>query len=626
MLQVVHRALLLLAFVGALPSISAPLSLNQYVRRAWQADEGLPQNSVNAIAQTPDGYLWMGTEGGLARFDGFQFAVFEKRNTPLLSSNIITALLVDRDGTLWIGTEGGGLIRYRHAQFEPAPWNSRLASETVLSLHQDKQGALWIGTEDSGLFRASSAGLEQYSASQGLPASSIFAIASDNSNTLWLGTQQGLSYLPAAGSQILPAALREEVRSLYVDSGGTLWVGARNGLFSGRPSSPAQFDPVPALHGVTVSSILEDRAHTLWVGTLVSGLYHLTSGKVVDRDPSGGVLSLLEDRTGTLWVGAAESGVFSLRQGPVIPLTTAEGLAGNVSLATYQDRSGAMWIGSDKGLTRWQAGAATTFTTRQGLPDNLVYAVAEDGAGTLWAGTRKGLARKQGNLFLPDTAGVPFHSDITAAFTDSDGSLWVGSRGGLAHLHGSRWIVFTAQQGMPDRVVTAITRDRRNQLWAGTAGGGLFSIDETARRVRSFTVPDGLPSNVIYCLLADGDGPLWIGTNNGLARLANGRFQTRAKVGRPHRRYCTRYPGRPAWQPVAQFEPRHSAHCQERRPPAGAHIQSLGRHERPRMHRRISTFCLALLRRASLVSHAQRRCVYRSRPFRDFAAPVSAGA
>ncbi len=529
MLPVVHRALLLLALAGALPSISAPLSLDQYVRHAWQADEGLPQNSVNAIAQTPDGYLWMATEGGLARFDGFQFSVFEKRNTPVLSSNVITALLVDRDGTLWIGTEGGGLIRYRHAQFEPAPWNRRLVSETILSLHQDKQGTLWIGTEGSGLFSGTSAGLKQYSAPQGLPASSVFAIASDNAGDLWLGTQRGLSRVLSGSSKILPTPVREEVRSLYADPAGTIWVGARNGLFSSRASNPAQFDPVPALHGLTVSSILEDREHTLWVGTLETGLHHLVGGKLADLDKSGGVLSLFQDKAGTLWVGTAETGLLSLRQGSVIPLTTAEGLAGNVSLATYQDRSGAMWIGSDKGLTRWKAGVATTFTTRQGLPDNLVYSVAEDGTGTLWAGTRKGLARKQGNLFHPITAGLPFHSDITAAFTDFDGSLWVGSRGGLAHLRGSHWVPFTAQQGMPDRVVTAIARDRQNQLWAGTAGGGLFSIDETARRVRSFTVSGGLPSNVIYCLLADSDGPLWIGTNNGLARFANGRFQTLPK-------------------------------------------------------------------------------------------------
>lgn len=517
--------------------IFALSSSAQYVRHSWQTDEGLPQNSVSAIVQTPDGYLWLGTESGLARFDGSQFSVFDKSNTPLLVSSTITSLLVDRDQTLWVGTHGGGLVCYRNGRFEASPWPHSLASETILSLHQDRLGALWIGTEANGLFRSVGRQLQHYGAEQGLPASSVFAMASDAAHQLWIGTQSGLAVLAHGATSIKPIALddsHETIRALHIDARKTLWVGTRNGLFKQEQSSSSSgFEAVAGLEGTIVTALLSDRSGTVWVGTLETGLQQITGGKPQVFDRSVGIWSLLQDQSGAILIGTTESGLVSLRTGAVSTLTAENGLASDVSLAVYQDHSGAMWLGSDGGLTRWNHGIATRFTKADGLPDNLVFSVAQEKDGTIWAGTRRGLARNVGNRFIVCGVkdGFPLPGSIMAAFVDDDGSLWFGSRGGIAHRKDGAWIAYAAAQGIPDQVVTSLARDRQNQLWATTDGGGLLAVpatpDGTAQR---FTVREGLPTNILYSAVPDPDGSLWLGTNGGLIHYTNGHFQTLSKT------------------------------------------------------------------------------------------------
>ncbi len=509
------------------PSPAVERSIAQSIRRVWQTDDGLPQNSVSSIAQTADGYLWLGTEAGITRFDGFQFFVFDKSNAPQLASNNISTLLVDRDQTLWIGTHGGGLTCYRDGHFEPSPWKSRFAGETILSLHQDKDGALWIGTEGSGLFRLLNGKLTHYGIAEGLPANSVSSIASDKHGDVWVGTQRGLIRVPKSGAGILPVPLgpgRSDVRSLWIDEENKVWVGTRDGLLSRAADAPGLFLSIPELQGHTVSAILEDRSHSLWVGTLQAGLRRLIEGRVVDVDKAGGIWSLLQDKSGTVWVGTTETGLLSFRQGAFTPVTAEQGLVSDVSLAVYQDRSGAMWIGSDGGLTRWHSGVATRFTKKDGLPDDLVFSITEDGSGTLWVGTREGPARLTGGKFRPYTQkdGLPVGGAVMATFTDTDGSLWMGFRGVVAHLQGHRWTTYAAK-GLSDHFVTAIARDGRNHLWAGTDGGGLFRIGESD--IHRFTIQDGLPANVIYSLLPENDGSLWLSTSSGISRFANDAFR-----------------------------------------------------------------------------------------------------
>jgi signal transduction histidine kinase/ligand-binding sensor domain-containing protein len=531
-------AFLLLLAPIAQASLDPSKDITQFVHQSWGSEQGLPQSSVTAIAQTQDGYLWLGTESGLARFDGLHFTIFEKSNTPILANSFITSLLTDHEGTLWIGTHGGGLAYCKHGQFGLFALQKDLANNYILSLYEDKQGSLWIGTDGGGLARFHGSKLQKLTKKDGLADNSVFSITGGGAGTLWIGTHSGLTQY--AGGALRTYTARDgltggDIRSIYADPHGFVWIGtSENGLLRWNPDQPS-FSKVNGLAGNSISFLHPDAAGALWVGTLDGGINRLVGPRISsfskkDGLPGPGVWTLLEDRTGTLWLGGTEGGLTSIREGTFTPITAQQGLAGNSSLAIYQDKAGAVWIGSDGGLTRWKDGQTTRYTTRDGLPNNLVFSVTQDGAGNLWAGTLTGLARLENGKFRTFTAadGLPAAHSFLCVYTDRHGSLWAGSRGGLSHFDGRRFSTQTAHDGLPDKLITSIYQDARDTLWIGTDGGGLLRWQDG--RLRTYTEHDGLPSGIIYSILGDPDETLWLGTNGmGLVRLANGKFTSYTK-------------------------------------------------------------------------------------------------
>jgi signal transduction histidine kinase/ligand-binding sensor domain-containing protein len=526
--------LVCLLSTAAQASLDPTKAITQFIYQSWQSEQGLPENSVSAIAQTKDGYLWLGTENGLVRFDGIHFTVFEKNTTPGLRGNLITKLLVDHEGTLWIGTDGGGITCLRHGRFMPFQFQKDLESDSILSLYEDWQGGLWIGTDGGGLARFYQNKLQRFTKKDGLADNSVLAIAGDNKGTLWIGTHSGLSRFTAGLLRTYTAkdGLGEnDIRSVYTDRHGFVWIGTHgNGLWRWNPTGDKPFTKVNGLTGHSVFSIYEDAAGTLWVGTLEGGLNRLVGNQLSsftkqDGLPSAGIWAIFEDRAGTLWLGGTEGGLTSIREGTITPITAQQGLVSDTSLAVYQDKSGAMWIGSDGGLTRWKNGQATRYTTRDGLPDSLVFSVTQDGEGGLWVGTRNGLARFEGGKFRRFTAadGLSAAHSFLCIYTDRHGSLWVGSRGGLSRFDGTKFITKTTQDGLPNKMITSMYQDAQDALWIGTGGGGLVRWKDNQFRV--FKARDGLPSEIIYSILGDPDGTLWLGTSGkGLVRFANGKF------------------------------------------------------------------------------------------------------
>ena len=506
--------------------------ISQYIQQSWQTEQGLPENSVISVAQTADGYLWFGTEGGLARFDGFHFSSFEKNNTPELRNNFITALLVDHEQTLWIGTHGGGVACYRHGRFQRCPAENDLAGYFILSLFEDQEGTLWIGTQGNGLFSLRNNKLRRFTSKDGLPDNSVFAIASGEQNALWLGTQNGLTHFSPDRSityTIKDGLGSNEIRSVFMDRRGSVWVGTHGtGLFRYAGN---KFTKITGLSGSSISSLYEDAAGSLWIGTLEGGLDRLGLDGQVDTltkkegFSSQGVWKIFQDRAGTLWVGTTEGGLTSLRRGIFTSVTTQQGLASDTTLSIYQDREGAVWIGSDQGITRWTDKQTIRYSTKDGLPDNLVLSITQDGQGDLWTGTRNGLARLHHGHFQRFTPedGLPNAHSFLCAYTDRHGSLWVGTRGGLSHFDGSRFITYSARDGLGDKPVISIYQDPQDTLWVGTDGGGLLHFNNG--RFQTFTSLDGLPSDVIYSIKGDADGTLWLGTNGGgLGRFSKGKF------------------------------------------------------------------------------------------------------
>ncbi len=508
-------------------------AITQYLHDFWTTESGLPQNSVLAIAQTPDGYLWLGTEEGLSRFDGARFVNFDKRNTPGFRSNEVDALLVDRRGDLWVGTHGGGLARLSHGVFTTFSKQQGLSNEFVRALYEDERGDLWIATDGGGLNRFRNGKFEAFTRRDGLADDAVFSLCGDRKGGIWIGTHAGLShrtngrFVNMTKKDGLPG---DDIRSVYVDREGGLWVGTSGaGLAHVAASGITTYTTQNGLSGNSIWALFQDNSGALWIGALGGGVSRFYGGELshfTTREGLSGddVWTITQDREGSLWIGTSGGGLNRLRDASFATYGKQEGLSSDTILAVYQDRAGALWIGtSDSGVNRLQNGQVTKFTVRNGLPDNQVFSVVEDGHGDHWFATRRGLTRLQNGQFTTynGKSGLP-NELISCTYVDSKGELWVGTREGLSHFDGHHFTAYGTKYGLSLGVFSIYEDPRDQTLWLGT-GGGLAHFKNG--RFRIFTISDGMSSNVVRAIFGDPDGTLWLGTDGGgLDRFKDGKF------------------------------------------------------------------------------------------------------
>jgi ligand-binding sensor domain-containing protein len=472
-------------FASALDPAKA---VTQYSLAGWHTEEGLPHNLVQAIAQTPDGYLWLATQEGLARFDGVRFSVFDRRSTAAMSANDVETIYVTRDGSLWVGVYGGTLLRYQNGRFRSYSRREGLSSANIVALAEDTHGDLWIGTDGDGLYRLHEGVFTRYTEKDGL--------------------------------------IDDSVRCLLADREGSIWIGTPSGLGRRRADSMERYALPPRERPVAVSALAVDGKGRLWVGTDGDGLYHLEEGRLVRaslvlRDDH--VRGLLTDRRGSVWIGT-DGGLHRLQDGRVDVLTRQDGLLSDSIRAVFEDREGSLWIGGD-GLGQLKDGTVLSYGQTQGLADENVYTVTTAPRRGLWVGTRAGeVALFARGRFTP-VAGraVLYGATVLALREDRAGRLWVGTDHGLYSLSGERWTTYSVRDGLPAADIRSILEDRNGRIWVGTDGGGLARLD--GGRFAVLTVRDGLPSDHLRTLLEGRDGTLWIATYGGLAALgSDGRF------------------------------------------------------------------------------------------------------
>jgi len=499
----------------------------------WGTEEGLPQNTVPAILQSHDGYVWVGTELGVARFDGLRFTVFNKDNTPELRSNVVVALLEDRAGDLWIGTLGGGVTRLSHGKFVNFSSKEGLSNDAVISLLEDRAGNIWVGTDGGGLDRFRRGRFSVYTTKNGLPNNEVFALAEDGKGSLWIGTHDGLSrfsegrfttYRTADG---LPNAY---VKCLALGHDGALWIGTNGGGVAVlRDGKFRYYDTANGLPINAIASLHEDRRGSVWVGTIGRGLCRIRGEAISCLSTKEGlsgtdIFSLLEDQDGDLWIGTG-GGLDRLSSGKLFATYgVKEGLSSAVTLPVFEDHAGDLWAGTNGGgLNRLHDGKFTSLTAKDGLGDNLVFSIAEGQDGDLWIGTRKGLSRLREGRFDTYTKKEGLPSDVVmATFVDREGCVWIGTRAGLCRLKDGKFTTYTTKDGMSDNLVQAIYQDREGSLWIGT-GGGLNRFKDGSFEV--FDSKRGLSNGVVFCIHQDSEGVLWVGTDGGgLNRLKNGKF------------------------------------------------------------------------------------------------------
>lgn len=509
-------------------------SITQYVHDVWTTESGLPQSSVLAIAQTPDGYLWLGTEEGLLRFDGVRFVTFDKRNTPSLLSDEVDALLVDHNGDLWMGTRGGGLVLLSGRVFKTFTTKDGLSNDSVQGLYEDEQGDLWIATDGGGLNRLRHGKFSVYTTGDGLADNAVFSVCGDRKGGIFVATHGGLShrvngrFANVTASSGLPS---NDIRSLYDDGMDSLWIGTNGaGLVHLTSAGATTYTTRNGLSDNHIWSIFKDSAGSLWLGTGGGGVTRLHNGefsRFTRKEGFSGeeVWAITEDREGSLWIGSAGGGLNRLRNASFTTYGAPEGLSSDVTLGIYQDREGSLWAGtSDGGVNRFEKGKIKTFTVHDGLSDNQVFSITEDGHGDHWFGTRRGLSRLSRGKFTVFTTqnGLP-NNFVRCTYTDSKGDLWVGTREGLSHFDGRRFTTYGTKDGLSDAHVLSIYQDRRNgALWVGT-GGGLNRF--VNGHFTTYTKKDGLSNDVVWAIYEEPDGTLWLGTDGGgLNRFKNGKF------------------------------------------------------------------------------------------------------
>ncbi len=523
---------LLLALLGSTPAeaLDPAKAITQYRHEVWKTREGLPQSSAEALVQTRDGYVWIGTQEGLARFDGARFVVFDKASTPELRHNRILALLEDRRGRLWIGTEGGGLTVLQEGRFRTFGRTDGLAADIVRALAEDAEGNLWIGT-DAGLQSRDERSFTAWGAPEGVPAGAVRSLVVDGAGTLWAGTAHGL--VRRSGKRFVPAGLRDAVQSLHAAADGTIFAGTAHGLRLLREGRVEALGSADGLPGEVVNCALRDRRGTVWIGTS-GGLARWASGRLSVFTPAqglsnGNVLALLEDREGTLWVGTQDGGLNKLSDASFTPWGVREGLSADVAWAVFVDRDGAVWSGTDSaGVNVRRGDRVTTIGTAEGLAAPGVQAIWQHPDGSVWLGTRGGGVSvvRDGRVVRTLRKADGLASDsICAIEGTSDGSVFLGARGGgLTRLSADgSFTRFAEKDGLLNGTVHTLLEDRVGNLWVGTNGAGLFRFD--GGRFTRFGRAQGLSIEIVNTIHEEADGTLWVGTyGGGLNRFRDGLF------------------------------------------------------------------------------------------------------
>lgn len=509
-------------------------ALSQYRHDTWSQEQGLPQNSVAAVLEGRNGYVWLGTQEGLARFDGHRFKVWDRRNTPALRSQVVGALAEDDAGVIWAGTEDG-LLRLAGDEVTLLHGAEGLTNTTVRAL-LTRGREVWVGTLDGGLFRYRDGTFTHFGEDQGLPEAAVWALAEAPDGKVWVGTNHGMGLIEGEKIRIFTTAdglPHEKVYCVTVTPSGKVYAGTRLGVARYSEGGFHALGTASGLPEISVYALAGDHSDNLWVGTNGEGLYRLdATGRGMgfpaaeDRAPLL-VRSLATDREGGLLIGTSGDGLHRLSDGPITTWSTAEGLPGDKVYTVYEDRRSDLWVGTfGQGLVRFAKGRFEQFTTADGLASNLVWSLLEDRRGALWAGTYGGgLSRRNADgrwrSFGPED-GLN-NAFIRHVLEDRDANLWVGTKDGLYLYGDGRFERFGREEGLPNASIQVLLEDREEGLWVGTNGGGL-SLWRSGR-FTNLSREDGLASDEIYALHQDDEGALWIGTEGGgLHRLKEGQI------------------------------------------------------------------------------------------------------
>jgi ligand-binding sensor domain-containing protein/signal transduction histidine kinase len=541
-----------------------------FTARSWQSQDGLPEETVQAFAQTSDGYLWVGTSGGLLRFDGARFRLFAHENTPAFGENSVFCLLAGRDDRLWIGTDGSGLIEWKNGAFHTFSAKKGETANFVRALAEDHNGLLWVATDD-GLFWARDDRLERADKALGLPVFNVHAVLEDRSGRIWVGGSRLYSLKDGQPHEYsLPDNdSRNKVKSLLQTADGAIWVGTVGGLYRLRPGE-GTFKSMPGVFG-TIRSLRETPSGELWAGSIGEGIFRISGNNVTQlRAPlplvSNTVLSIFADSERNLWIGT-QAGMMRLSRTPVRVLvlpTAADSDFGTVAIDTdgslwaasnqlvhvhaghaapfrfpglgqarvrnvLRSRDGSLWIGTDgSGVYHVSAKETKPYSTHDGLVNNFVRVFLESRDGSLWIGTDNGVSHLERGVFhnFSGQNGLVYNS-IRSLMEDRDGTIWIGTEHGLSEYKYGKFTHDVITAALGEEKIWALHQDADGGIWIGTRVHGVYRYSNN--QLIHYTTANGLASNSIYSILEDQLGHFWFSGPAGVMLLNRAELDAQAR-------------------------------------------------------------------------------------------------
>jgi signal transduction histidine kinase/ligand-binding sensor domain-containing protein len=549
-------------------------TMSQYIHDKWGTDRGFLGGAVYAICQSDDGYLWVGTERGLVRFDGSNFILIQRPIPDSPPIGPVRGLVADKEGNLWIRLDGPHLLRYREGKFEDAfarfglrdiaftamsrddegglllsglgnqtlryrygkfetIVNAEVVSGTVISIAETRDRKLWMGTRDDGLFRINEGRISATPAE--LANTKVNTLLPANSGGLWIGTDAGIKFWD--GNVLvdigLPSSInQQQILTMTKDNQTNVWVGTDRGLIRITRAGVVSLGLLHPNPGEEVKAVYEDRDGDLWFGG-ARGIERLRDGMFTTYSTSEGLPSenngpVYVDREDRTWFAPLSGGLFWLKDGRVGRITIA-GLDNDV-VYSISGGDGDIWVGRQRGgLTllskNGNSFTAKTYTQADGLAQNSVCSVHLSRDGTVWGGTvSAGVSRLKDGIFTNYSVTNGMASNAVSSIVEGfDGTMWFATPSGLTSFADGQWVNRTAQDGLPSSDVRSIFEDSRHVLWIATSGGLAFF---TSGHIE---VPHHLPEALreqIFGIAEDKRGSLWIATSDHVLHVDRDRLLT----------------------------------------------------------------------------------------------------
>ena len=509
-------------------ALNPSIHVSQYSHTSWKVRDGFAREAIDAIAQTPDGYLWLGTASGLLRFDGIRNVPWQPPPDQQLPSNSIMSLLATRDGSLWIGT-AKGLARWKDGKLTQI---AELSGHYIFKILEDHEGTIWASglTITTGRLCAIQNSNVHCDGDDGALGRGAFNLFEDSKGNLWAGVKDGLWRFRPGPPKFYPLAGElNGIQGIGEDADGTLLIGWKGGIYR---FFDGQAEPY-LLSGITgpftARRILRDRDGGLWIGTSDRGLVHVYRGKADVFGSSEGlsgdnIYSLFEDVEKNIWV-ATINGLDRFRDFAVVTFGRNEGLLDSLVWSVLGAKDGSVWLGTFAGLNRWTNGSIATLGQDGKVNGVIPNSLFQDESGRIWASTPTGFGYLQGDRFNPVTT-VP--GAVTAVAQDTEGNLWIANEhASLFKLRGEAVVqqIAWSDLGHKDPASTLAADPSRGGLWLGFALGGIAYF--TGNQIReSYTAGDGIGQGRVNYLRLDRDGSLWAATEGGLSHLKDGRITT----------------------------------------------------------------------------------------------------